>query len=57
MKALIVDDEPFAREELREMLADLENSSTSALAQMRALLVELPPRHAPTAPDKEACHD
>ena len=43
--------------ELREMLADLENSSTSALAQMRALLVELPPRHAPTGPDKEACHD
>jgi signal transduction histidine kinase len=43
--------------ELREMLADLENSSTSALAQMRALLVELPPRHAPTAPDKEASHD
>jgi signal transduction histidine kinase len=43
--------------ELREMLADLEDMSATALAEMRALLVELPPRHAPTAPDKEACHD
>ena len=37
--------------ELLEMLADLEDMSATSLAEMRALLVELLPRHAPTAPD------